>query len=294
MDIKLCRIPQSWKNSCGKNISVAVIDTGYSPHKDLEKNIIQKSSIIDGEGWQDLANGHGNMCMGLIAGETTGIAPEAKLVSIRAVQQDGTCTYNNIAQAIYLAGAMRVDIISISVGGEGYTTKLKDAIDFCYDRNIPVVAAAGNDGRDDDINHINYPARFTKTICVGSIDKNKDVSNFSPQGPEIDFVGVGEKVISTYLNNTYKTESGTSYSAPYVAGIIALLLSKHRQGGKENDCQTIADIREHLRTHTIDLGENGKDDLYGYGMIDVDSIMPKKKLTAWEFIVSLWNSIFYF
>jgi len=279
---KYNKIPERWQSSRGSGICVAVIDTGYSNHIDLTKNVIQKCSVIPMENGFDNYNGHGNMCMGIIAANqkydygVTGIAPEAKIVSIKAAEKDGAVSYDILTQAIYLSASLGADIVSISIGGKQYNTGLELAVQFCYDRNIPIVASAGNDGHHLDKNLISYPGRFKDTICVGSIDDNKEISWFSTAGPEIDFVAVGERVRSTHLNDSYKIDSGTSYSAPYIAGIIALLLSKHRAQEKvtgENDCKTVDEIKEHLRKHTMDLGDIGKDNKYGNGVIKIDTLI---------------------
>jgi len=301
--MKYAKVPDAWKNSLGSGICVAVIDTGYSPHIDLENNIIQKSSLIEAETPIDIYNGHGNMCMGIIAAKqkhsygVTGIAPNAKIISIKAADKNGNISYNTLSQALYLAASIESDIISVSIGGKVYNKELERAVRFCYEANIPIIASAGNDGHMLDMNLINYPARFKETICVGSIGENEEISWFSTIGPEIDFVAIGERVRSTHLENSYKISDGTSFSAPYVAGIVALLLSKHKiqekQTGK-NDCKTVDEIKEHLRRHTVDLGAKGKDNNYGYGAIKVDSIIsdglrPKNLFVrAYNYIKSLF------
>lgn len=295
-------VPQRWIDSNGEGITIAVIDTGYSNHEDLKDSIKYKKSVILGvNSPYDYTNGHGNMCMGIIAaqkkniGGVEGIARMAKLISIKAIHENGETEYNNLINAIYFATALGADIISISAGGYSYSKDLEIAIRSCYELNIPVVCAAGNDGHVLNISNIQYPAKFKETICVGSISNKKELSLFSSIGEEIDFVAVGEKVRSTYLKNTYKEDSGTSFSAPYIAGIIALLLSKHRQQqattGK-NDCVTIEQIKDHLKKHTVDLGEEGKDVKYGYGAIDINSVFINKNKGILQKIIRKLLSIF--
>lgn len=302
--MKICKIPENWIQSEGENISIAVIDTGYSPHNDLEKSIMQKSSVIEEESWEDINDGHGNMCMGIISASKVnknginGIAPKAKIISIKCVSDNGETNYEKVIEGIYLALSLNVNIISLSMGGLYYDNELEKAVVECYCKNIPIISAAGNDGHYFKANLINYPARFKETIAVGSVDSQNDISDFSTIGPEIDFVAIGENIRSTHLNNGYKIESGTSFSAPYVAGITALLLSKHNKQEKEtglNDCKTIGQIKEHLRYHTIDAGPEGKDNVYGHGIISIDNILNDSMKSTpsgfWNRLINLLKSI---
>lgn len=275
------KIPKRWQNSMGSGIIVAVLDTGYSPHDDLKRSVIQYSSISEELDSIDHHNGHGNMCMGIIGATPAtekgirGIAPLCKIISVRVADKDGGVSYESLAKGIYYSSVMGADIISISVGGKNYNRKLEQAVEFSYERNVPIVAAAGNDGHFYESNLINYPAKFPETICVGSIDEKRKISWFSTIGPEIDFVSIGENIRSTFLNNTYKIDSGTSFSSPSVTGIIALMLSKHRLNEEKtgkNDCVTVSQVKTHLREHSVDIGEIGKDNYYGHGAISLYSL----------------------
>jgi len=275
------KIPKRWQDTLGSGIIVSVLDTGYSPHIDLKRTVASYTSVLEDIDSEDEANGHGNMCMGIIGANTqfstgiTGIAPLCKILSVRVADETGGVSYNSLAKGIYYSSVMGADVISISIGGQNYSRELEKAVIFAYEKEIPIIAAAGNDGHYNKTSLINYPAKFKETVCVGSIDENKNISWFSTIGPEIDFVSIGENIRSTYLNNEYKVDSGTSFSSPYVAGIAALILSKHRiqeDATGKNDCTTVDELKEHLRKHAVDLGNVGKDKYYGHGAISLYSI----------------------
>lgn len=145
--------------------------------------------------------------------------------------------------------------------------------------NIPVVCSAGNSGQAG----VSYPAAYPETIAIAAFDKNGKIANFSSRGSEVDWSAPGVDIMSTYLNNKYASFSGTSMACPFMVGVIALMLSKHkkqeRSNGK-NDCRTVADIREHLLKYTNDKGTVGKDNDWGYGVIDVEKLLATTTTTT--------------
>ena len=142
--------------------------------------------------------------------------------------------------------------------------------------NIPVICAAGNSGD----GGVNYPAAFDETIAVAAYDKYGKVARFSSKGEKVEWAAPGVNVYSTYLNNGYASLSGTSMACPFIAGVVALMLSKHKKQEEAtgmNDCKTIAEIREHLLKYTNDKGAIGRDNSWGYGVIDVERLIGGDK-----------------
>ena len=138
--------------------------------------------------------------------------------------------------------------------------------------NIPVVCAAGNSGD----GGVNYPAAFDETIAVAAYDRWGKIANFSSKGEKVEWAAPGVNIYSTFLNNGYASLSGTSMACPFITGVICLMLAKHKKQEAEtgkNDCKTIAEIREHLLKYTKDKGEVGKDNSWGYGVIDVEKLI---------------------
>ena len=138
--------------------------------------------------------------------------------------------------------------------------------------NIPVVCAAGNSGD----GGVNYPAAFDETIAIAAYDKYGNVARFSSKGEKVEWAAPGVNIYSTFLNNGYASLSGTSMACPFIAGVVALMLSKHKKQEEAtgmNDCKTIEQIREHLLKYTNDKGAIGRDNSWGYGVIDVEKLI---------------------
>ena len=263
----------------GSGVKIGVIDTGCQSHKDLRHSIVRQIALeIDSEtGTADSRdrNGHGTFVCGIISAKggvagVNGVAPDSKIVSIKATDENGITNYNLITQGIYCAVLEGCDIINISIGGDNYNKKLHDAIIYAYDRNIPIVCAAGNDGHFLNMNLIDYPAKYKQTIAIGGCDNTKDLALFSTIGKEIDFVAPSVDIYSTYLNNTYKKMSGTSFAAPYVTGIIALYLSV-----PENKNKSVESLKIALSEASVDLGNKGKDMYFGNGEININKLFNK-------------------
>lgn len=138
--------------------------------------------------------------------------------------------------------------------------------------NIPIICAAGNTGQ----GGVNWPAAFNETIAVAAYDKYGNVASFSSRGEKVEWAAPGVDIYSTFLNNSYASLSGTSMACPFIAGVVCLMLAKHKKQEEntgKNDCKTVAQIREHLLKYTDDKGVVGKDNDWGYGVIDVDRLI---------------------
>jgi subtilisin family serine protease len=112
-------------------------------------------------------------------------------------------------------------------------------------------------------------------LAIGAYDESGNITQFSGTGPQVDFAGPGQKVYTTWLNHGYKDVRGTSFAAPFVCGIIALMISKHLKQEKltgKNDCKTPYQVKQHLVKYSKDAGQSGKDSNFGYGIIDVSKI----------------------
>lgn len=260
-------IPDLWDETQGEGVKVAILDTGVqSDHPDLSERI----AFLYPDPAND-AQGHGTHCAGITAGSNNeigfvGVAPKADLFIIKVLNDQGWGTLEDVANGIYKAIDMGVDVISMSLGAPVSDEMLHDAVKAAYEANIPVVCAAGNSG---DIGMLDYPGRYPETISVGALDKDNLRAAFSQTGPLLDFMAPGVDIPSTYITNAYAYLSGTSMATPWVAGVIALMIAKHRKVGGSTPVDTVEQIKEHLKWTAIDLQNVGKDDKTGYGLVDV-------------------------
>ena len=278
--VKQLKVPKLWKITQGEGVTIGVIDTGVPRHDDLDENILEGINCIPGEDQYD-NHGHQTHCVGIIAAENNdtgmvGVAPKAKCLCIKGLSDKGSGTYGGLIKALEYClevrhdGTRRVDIVSMSLGGSSPSPQMEEVINKLTDAGIPVICAAGNDG----MGGVNYPAAYEKSIAVAAYDSNGQVAGFSSKGPEVDFAKPGVNIYSTYLNNRYAKLSGTSMACPFMAGVVALMIGKFRQQGKE---YTVDKIKEQLIKKSDDKGVIGKDDSWGYGVVDIYELITGEK-----------------
>lgn len=198
----------------------------------------------------------------------SGLAPLAELLIYKVSKDDsGVVRLNDLALAIDTAVDDGADIISISIGGNEGTDQLFGAVHRALRLRRTVVASAGNRGRLREVN-IGYPGRYGGLITVAAHDGFGQPSAFTSAGGEIDMSGPGEKVWSSWPGQRYRSQSGTSMAAPWIAGVAALVLSKHRRFARqghhnETPLRNIEDLRQHLLLMAAHRGSY--DPSSGYG-----------------------------
>lgn len=279
-NISKLNVPKTWSITQGEDITVMVIDTGYSDHSDLEEGIQKDKcrSFLSVESFIEDKNGHSTHCQGIIGARNNnsgmvGVAPKCNIITCKVLGKDGTGGMDGIRKALQYAIEIKPDIISMSLGSPVPDGIMHALIQKLYKMNIPVIAAAGNDGKE---NAVNYPGRYPECICVTAFDENGNPAKFNSTGEEVGVSAPGVDIYSTWLNNQYAKLSGTSMATPFVAGTIALLLAKHRKQEREsgsNDCLTIDQIKEHITKYSDDKGIVGKDSVWGYGMINPEKLI---------------------
>ncbi len=272
--VSLIGAQRMWPTTKGQNTVVAVVDTGIDyTHPDLKNNVIGGASFVPGEADFMDQNGHGTHVAGTIAanGAILGVAPEAKLLGVKVLDQFGTGSLSSIVQGLAWArkwvgeNGEKVNVINMSLGSPLPNTSLHKEIQKAVQDGITVVCAAGNEGDGNpDTPEISYPAYYKETIAVGAIDLLTGIANFSNSNDRIDVVAPGVDTYSTYPGGRYVELSGTSMAAPHISGAVALLYSRYLL--KFSAYPTPEYVRNFLHFQAIDLGTVGFDNLYGYGM----------------------------
>jgi len=150
------------------------------------------------------------------------------------------------------------DIINMSLGSSGNSTELKNVIDYVTGKGAIVVASVGNEG----IANLHYPAAYDNVIGVGSVNKELVKSEFSQYNESVFVLAPGEEIVSLIDADSYTMASGTSFSAPIVSAMVATML---------NIDSTLDSTKaaEYIRLSATDLGDEGYDTNYGYGLIDM-------------------------
>lgn len=261
--IKDIKAPEYWaKGYQGQGIVIAVIDTGCQmDHPDLKDRIIggrnfTKEDKGDPNKYNDY-NGHGTHVAGIMVASGSpngilGVAPKADLLVLKAMNKKGIGSYSNLIKAIRYAMDMKVNIISLSLGGKIDLPELKEVIQEAVAQEITVVCAASNEGDGNpETNEYAYPGCYAETISVGA-QEGKGVARFSNTNDQIDLVAPGVAIISTYIKGQYAKLSGTSMAAPHVTGALALLMN----WGQENFGRRLTEpeVYAQLIKRTISLG----------------------------------------
>ena len=241
---------------------IAVNDASGNSREDFG-NVVAGKSFVDAKPFYDKTN-HGTPCAGLIGGKFSGIAPDCEMISLKAFSSSSG-SLDDVTNAIYAAvDDYGCKVINISASAPAFTTTFKEAVEHAIKNNVIVVAAVGNNGNTTSAN--TYPANFSGVIGVGSVNSAGVHSSFSRVNSTVDACAIGEYVYTTvstdYSSNKYNYISGTSFSAPQISGLAALLCSYDID-------LTPNEFIEILEATAFDPGESGYDTTYGHGIIDV-------------------------
>ncbi|MDP6318332.1 MAG: S8 family serine peptidase [Candidatus Thalassarchaeaceae archaeon] len=293
----------------GSGVVVCVVDSGIElNHPDLQQ--------LELAGWFDVINshqtpyddeGHGTAMAGLIVAQDglRGAAPGVDLLVVKAIDETGTGTDSGIAQAVDWCVENQADIISLSLGGDGgfsfagiTTDQLEQAVQDALDEGVFVIAAAGNDGGNDD-GDVSSPGSVEDVICVGGVTRLGNVWSGSSQGdnngqiwppmlprsdpdkkPEVIAPGAEVPVLmagGSGDGSWWGWASGTSASTAWVSGGLALLLEAHpelqREGASGGET-AIELVKQRLSENSqMDDGQNDHDDYFGYGIFKIDFLI---------------------
>ncbi len=299
--VKITSSSEAWDTTKGKGITVAVIDTGIDPtHPDLSANLWINEDEIPNNGIDDDINGyvddtwgwnfvsddgdnspvddhgHGTHVAGTIAAVGNngigiiGVAPEAKIMPIKVLNNEGKGHVSTIVDGIEYAVNNGADIINLSLGGPAdpeTTATIKSAVDNAVSMGVVVVVAAGNDDKDA---AGYYPANLNNVITVAATNALDQKAYFSNWGSCIDVAAPGFDILSLRAEGTsrgylvgdkYTRLHGTSMAAPHVSGVTALILSLHPEF-------TWDQVNSALRSSATDIMSVGFDIETGYGRIN--------------------------
>jgi len=249
---------------------VCVIDTGYSlGHPDLP----DENAGVTGDAnnalvgnWFEDGDGHGTHVAGTIAALDNGIGsigvyPGVDLHIVKIFDNNGDWTYaSDLIDGINQCQNAGANVVNMSLGGVYASSAERAAIDQFNADGILLVAAAGNDGSSSKA----YPASYDAVVSVGAVDWRGDRAYYSQTNDQVELAAPGSAVLSTYNNDNYVKLTGTSMATPHVAGVAALVWSFHPQ------C-TNTEIRSALTATALDKGAEGKDNLYGHGIVQASA-----------------------
>jgi serine protease len=255
----------TWQVSQGAGVTVAVIDTGVSPEPDLAAQLLPGYDWVAGTaGGTADGEGHGTHVAGIIAAVAgngigvAGLAPKAKILPLRALDNFGSGYESDIASAIIYAADHGAGVINMSLGGDSASTMLRDAVAYAQSMDVVVVAAAGNSKTEG--NAVSYPAAYPDVLAVGATDVSDAAASFSNTGSYLKLAAPGVEIASTFPGG-YAYESGTSMASPYVAAAAALV----RSAAPALSATATAAA---LTVTATDRGAKGRDDVFGSGIVN--------------------------
>ncbi|TDW21643.1 S8 family serine peptidase [Kribbella kalugense] len=267
------RVPAAWdlSKSTGNQI-VAVLDTGVDAgHPDLVGHLVPGYNATSSTRPNPVDdNGHGTMTLGIIAAGANngigvaGVGWNVKAMPVKVMGANGSGYDADIAEGINWAVAHGAKVINMSLGGPGDNSVLHNAVTNAVNKGVVVVVAAGNDGTD----VVQYPAAYPDVIAVAATNPGGVKTDFSSYGDWVDVAAPGWNILTTGARSLTPPEfapywycTGTSCSAPIVAGIAALVRNKW-------PTLTPAQVAQRLEVLARDAGPRGIDPYYGHGIVD--------------------------
>ncbi|MBC7085123.1 MAG: S8 family serine peptidase [Methanomethylovorans sp.] len=257
----------------GSGIRVAVLDTGIDyNHPDLKANYLGGYDFVNADNDPMDDHSHGTHVAGTVAALSNGIgvlgaAPQAGLYAVKVADSSGSCSYSNIIAGINWAVNNNANVITMSLGGTSSSSTLQNACNNAYSKGVVLVGAAGNSG-----GSVIYPAAYDSVIAVSATDSTNTKTSWSCYGPQVEFAAPGASIRSTLPGGLYGSMSGTSMATPHVTGAVALLMSTDVAGTvydtNKNGKWDPAEVRSRLQSTATDLGATGRDNYYGYGLVN--------------------------
>ncbi|MFC4599150.1 S8 family peptidase [Cohnella hongkongensis] len=260
-NVNRVKAPPAWPVAgFGSSVKVAILDTGIARHPDL--SIAGGVNTITGKSFAD-DNGHGTHVAGIAAAtgrrKIAGVAPKVELYAVKVLDENGSGYISDIVEGIEWCLARDIRIMNMSFGLAGDSALLRNAIRRAKRRGAVIVASAGNSGSS--LPRIDAPARYPEAIAVAATTRGNRAASFSSRGAGIDIAAPGVSILSTWLNGTYRRESGTSMSAPHVTGGAALLRSVRPS-------LSAAEVARRLKAATLRIP--GGKRAVGHGLLQIE------------------------
>ena len=260
--------PTAWDSALGTGVTIAILDSGIdASHPDLQGKLVAGWNMYDNNGDTTDVYGHGTKVAGSAAAASnngvgvTGVAWNAKLMPLRISDTSGYAYYSTIANGIYWAADHGAKVVNISYAVQGSAT-IQTAANYLKSKGGIVVNSAGNSGM------IDNTAANSALISVSATGSTDTLTSWSSFGPYVDVAAPGSGIWTTTRGGGYAAVSGTSFSSPIAAGVVALMMSA-------NSALSTTDLENILKTTAVDLGTAGFDQYYGTGRINAAAAVQK-------------------
>lgn len=256
-ELRKLRLLQAHRLATGKNILVAIVDSGVdASHPELKNNVVDSFDAVK---FLHGLNKHGTSIASLICAHGTmlGAAPNAHILAARVFGPTGSGATFNIIRGLDWAAARGARFINMSFAGPS-DPATRRFVEFAHNKGIVLVASAGNAGPK---SPPLYPAAYPNVIAVSATDARDRSPRFSNRGRYIAVAAPGVDLLVAVPDGAFETASGTSFSAAEVSGVVALMLQHNPHLNPDQ-------IRSILQSTARDLGKKGRDTLFGAGLVN--------------------------
>ena len=285
---------QTWDQVTNEEaVVVAVLDSGLNIyHPDIDDNVTVGYDYVDDQDEVSDELGHGTAVSGCIAAITNnelGMAGVAGTANIKIApyrvggesEDDSEANLAYVCAALYhAANRPEVRVINMSFCDYEESSILETAVSYAADAGKILVAASGNEGDEAEAGQTSIPSAYENVISVGATDQENVIAYFSQYNDKVDLCAPGVETLTLGQEDTYVAPSGTSFSSPIVAGAAAVLVAA-------DPSLTPLQVETLLKETALDLSGQGRDDYYGYGLIQLDKalaqVTPKDQLRISSF-----------
>ncbi len=255
-------VPAAWDTTTGdEDRVIAVLDTGVDPtHPDLVDKLVAGWNVYDDNADSADVLGHGTAVAGSAAASSNnglgvaGVSWSNPIMPIRISSEDGRASSENIATGVVWAIDHGAKIINVSFAPLGADATVLSAADYARSAGALVFISAGNGGKS-----LNFRSNDA-AVFIGAWDVTGELASFSDTGPFVDLVAPGTRIRTTAMGGVYRRVNGTSFASPIAAGVAALVWSVNPDFRPTTVFEILSDT-------ATDLGDPGRDELYGVGLV---------------------------
>jgi thermitase len=254
--------PAAWDLSVGAGVVIAILDTGVdATHADLSARMVPGWNFYDNNSNTSDVHGHGTGVAGAAAATlnngvgVASVAGGARIMPVRIADANAWAYWSTTAQALTWVADQGVRVANISYVGVAGSSSVRSAAQYMQGKGGLVVVAAGNNNRDEGI------SPTTTMIPVSATDSADLKASFSSWGDFVAMSAPGVSIWTTVRGGNYQTWQGTSLASPVTAAVVALMMAV-------NPALSGAEVEQLLYASAVDLGEPGRDAVFGHGRVD--------------------------